>query len=513
MVNSSMSASDFSFDRKEAVQKSAELLRDLGTAFFPLDVKWILSAFGKQIIPLTYEKLKENNGKDKTLPKFDPRLMSKDGFCSRVTDIHFRFGKEPVCGSIWYICYDHKSLESRMRFTLMHELGHICLSHHQYFQKDTLIDLEDNPQYRVADNQADFFSTNILAPAPAVFRLLQEHGFSYVRGRVPGWQLTDQNAPFLRNLGKVPSPEMLVATAFGLSMAATHRRLSELPIELEIWNKLDPELRTAVANIPYRAGWYCWVCHTRRRTTSLYCPGCGAWMHYEFQDRGRFAKPVMSLRPNGQFAFCSVCGNNEFAEDDLFCSVCGSPIVNECENALHTDGDFIRSGMWVVRGTHRCRPTDIYCGACGMHTAFGRNHGPRTNMWLPKPDSDQCRMAETSYSPVFAEEEDTLRKCPSCGSTRTMRDGRYCAECKQPLENVCSSGGKGTHSCGLNDRYCRTCGNPTIFFEQGFLPDYRESETYAALLKAEKGIGKRHLNLVMIQTDGTVLSKKQEGIS
>ena len=78
---------------------------------------------------------------------------------------------------------------------------------------------------------------------------------------------------------------------------------------------------------------------------------------------------------------------------------------------------------------------------------------------------------------------------------------------------MCSSGGKGTHSCGLNDRYCRTCGNPTIFFEQGFLPDYRESETYAALLKAEKGIGKRHLNLVMIQTDGTVLSKKQEGIS
>jgi Domain of unknown function (DUF955). len=130
-----MSASDFSFDRKEAVQKSAELLRDLGTAFFPLDVKWILSAFGKQIIPLTYEKLKENNGKDKTLPKFDPRLMSKDGFCSRVTDIHFRFGKEPVCGSIWYICYDHKSLESRMRFTLMHELGHICLSHHQLFSE------------------------------------------------------------------------------------------------------------------------------------------------------------------------------------------------------------------------------------------------------------------------------------------------------------------------------------------------------------------------------------------
>ena len=49
-----MNAYDRSYERIKAVQKSAELLRDLGTAFFPLDVIGALSAFGKQINLVQY---------------------------------------------------------------------------------------------------------------------------------------------------------------------------------------------------------------------------------------------------------------------------------------------------------------------------------------------------------------------------------------------------------------------------------------------------------------------------
>ena len=187
-------------------------------------------------------------------------------------------------------------------------------------------------------------------------------------------------------------------TAFGLSQAAAQRRLSELKDELEIWKNLDSKLYEQIERIAHRSGWYCWVCHTRRRTTSPYCPGCGKGWDYEYKDNGRLSRPVMGLRENGQFAFCSVCGNTEYPEDAAYCPICGCPVINECENASHTDGDFIRSGMQVIRGTHRCRPTDIYCGTCGVLTSFGAQHGPRKNMWLPDKKSE--RTLGTSY-PLF----------------------------------------------------------------------------------------------------------------
>ena len=59
-MNISMNVFDRSFERKEAVQKSAEILRDMGTAFFPLDVYELLSAFGKQINLVPYAMLRKN---------------------------------------------------------------------------------------------------------------------------------------------------------------------------------------------------------------------------------------------------------------------------------------------------------------------------------------------------------------------------------------------------------------------------------------------------------------------
>ena len=503
--NISMSAYNCSFERKEAVQKSAELLRDMGTASFPLDVQGLISAFGQQIRLMTYEELKKNQEEKRTdMPHLgvDPKMMSKDGFCTRIHDGLFEYAGNAVEGSVWYVYYDDTSWKSRIRFTLMHELGHITLNHHQLLHMDTLIGLEDNPEYKAADKQADLFSVNILAPAPAVFRVLKGHGFSY-NARKIDWQLKDPDAPFLRNLGSVPNPEVLIMTAFGLSQSAANRRLKELPAELDLWKQVDPKLYRFVESIPHRAGWFCWVCHARRRTTSLYCPSCGKAYHYEFKDFGAFSRPVMGLRENGQFEFCSVCGNADFPKDATYCPICGCPVINECENAYQTDGDFIRSGMEIIRGTHRCKPNDIYCGTCGVLTAFGANHGPKKNYWLPTPESDRCRTMSAHYPEVFRMIKGKLPKCPACGSTKTMRDGRYCADCKQPLQNVCISDGQGAHACGPNDRYCSICGKPTIFNQAGWLPDYAESETFAELKDAEKHPAKKRA-LMMIQQDGEI---------
>lgn len=500
-MNILMNAFDRSFGRKEAVQKSAELLRDMRTASFPLDVYGLLSTFGQQIQLVPYAELETNP--DKNAAGVNPQMMSKDGFCTRIRDALIEYGDKFVEGSVWYVYYDDTAWKSRIRFTLMHELGHITLRHHQLLNMDTLIDLDSNPEYKAADKQADLFSINVLAPAPAVYRILKEHGFTYDKKKAD-WQLTNPNAPFLQNLGDVPHPEVLIMTAFGLSQPAANWRLHELPLELEVWKQIDPDLYNLVEKLPHRSGWFCWVCHTRRRTTSMYCPGCGKGFHYEFKDFGKFSRPVMGLRKNGQFEFCSVCGNEDFPEDAEFCPICGNPVVNECENAFQTDGDFIRSGMEIIRGTHRCRPGDIYCGTCGVLTAFGRRHGPKENMWLSNPTSDRCRIVKTHYPEVIPTDDGRLLKCPACGSTRTMRDGRYCADCKQPLQNVCDSEGKGAHSCEANDRYCRICGKPTIFHRAGWLTEYTETSEFAELLSAEKRGMKKHASRLLIQPDGEI---------
>lgn len=498
------------FGRVKAVRAAAELLRCIGTAFFPLEHENVVSRFKGQILLFTYEAIKDKGALQAAGLNIDPKDVSKDGFCLRLQDSLIRSGEVNLPGSKWNVFYEDNSQPARIRFTLMHEIGHIMLGHHQQLEADALIGLEGDPRYRLADAQADAFSISALAPAPAVYRLLHGHGFSCViRKGLPSWELTDPDALFLRNLGNPPNPEELVMTAFGLSQAAAHRRLMELASDMKLWDRMDPELYAAVENIPHRSGWYCHVCNTRRRTSSLYCPGCGAHHYYEYKDFGKFSPPVIGLRENGQFEFCSVCGNDQYPEDALFCPICGCPIVNECENAYTTDGDFIRSGMWVVRGTHRCKASDIYCGKCGVVTAFGRRYGPKENMWT-KHSKERRRMAGTRYPRVFDVKDGRLQACPACGSTRTMRDGRYCADCMQPLQNVCTSGKGEKHFCGLEDRYCPICGQPTVFFQAGFLPEYKESETFQHLLKTEGLRENQKQTPLVIKDDGRIADARKE---
>lgn len=507
----SMNASDYSIDRAKAVRVSAEVLREAGVTTYPLDIRYLISAF-RQIDLLTYKDLDQISKMRGTESKMAFRSVSKDGFCTRFRDVLVDFRTESMTGNKWEIYYNENSLKARLRFTIPHEMGHILLGHHQALNEDTLTGMDNNPAYVAADTEADLFSINLLAPAPAVLRLLQAHGYAFDRKEIPPWKLTNPQAPFLRYLGSdAPEAEQLVMTAFGLSQTAAHRRLNELPMELRIWRDLDADLYSYVEKLDHRAAWFCWVCHTKRRRASLYCPGCGHAWHYEYLDPGKPAKPVMSLRENGQFEFCSVCGNADLPEDAVYCPVCGCPVMNECENAFQTDGDFIRSGMEIIRGTHYCRPTDIFCGDCGVVTAFGRRYGPKENMWTKNPGSDRCRTEKTVYPAVLSAENGQLVKCPSCGSERSIRNGRYCAECMQPLENYCTSEEKAGHPCDPNDRYCRICGSPTAFQKLGLFPDWRESEQFRELKEREKKkLSRPQAPLLVIQQDGAIRKALQE---
>ena len=91
-----MSAYNADFHREKAVRTSAELLRDSGIAFFPLDIRRLLkNSFSHQIKLIPYKELGEISLKESADGITDPRTLSKDGFCMRVRDVLIDLGSGP----------------------------------------------------------------------------------------------------------------------------------------------------------------------------------------------------------------------------------------------------------------------------------------------------------------------------------------------------------------------------------------------------------------------------------
>ena len=72
------------------------------------------------------------------------------------------------------------------------------------------------------------------------------------------------------------------------------------------------------------------------------------------------------------------------------------------------------------------------------------------------------------------------------------------------------SDGTGSHACDPNDRYCRACGKPTLFYQAGLLPDYSQTETFTALRQAEADAIKPQTFQLMIDSDGRMIILNQE---
>lgn len=75
--------------------------------------------------------------------------VSKDGFCMLAEDLI-----NNVVVVQWYIFYNDNQPMERIRFTLMHEIGHIVLNHKEGSD--------------IAEAEANFFAKYALAPPPLV---------------------------------------------------------------------------------------------------------------------------------------------------------------------------------------------------------------------------------------------------------------------------------------------------------------------------------------------------------
>jgi hypothetical protein len=81
----------------------------------------------------------------------------KQEFCFKKSEDAFSILINYGTHSEWRIYYNAEVGDRRIRFTLMHELGHICLDHQQ--------------ENEVAEAEANFFAKNILVP-PCIIQLM-----------------------------------------------------------------------------------------------------------------------------------------------------------------------------------------------------------------------------------------------------------------------------------------------------------------------------------------------------
>lgn len=106
------------------------LYRDYGVNTVPIDFEDLADKMGIRLVP--YSSLKKDQKK-----KF--LTLSKDGFSN--------LNKKEKC---YYIYYNDDVAWQRVRFTIMHEIGHIVLGHSEYSEKN--------------EAEANFFSRSALAP-------------------------------------------------------------------------------------------------------------------------------------------------------------------------------------------------------------------------------------------------------------------------------------------------------------------------------------------------------------
>lgn len=110
-------------------QKASEVIISCDVKRFPLDCFKILSCYGYKIYP--YSRIKKEN----------PELYQ---MCIRYSEDAFHIGSKRL------IAYNDAKPRGRIRFSLMHELGHHILEHRH--------DIPSN------EWEADYFANNLLAP-------------------------------------------------------------------------------------------------------------------------------------------------------------------------------------------------------------------------------------------------------------------------------------------------------------------------------------------------------------
>lgn len=264
-----------------------------------------------------------------------------------VQEIIDEFQTEDACviriKNIYTIAYnDTMESTTRIRFTLMHEIGHIVLGHLVEFEETTFNrgGLTES-EYDVLEREANAFARNVLAP-PFIVEKLNGNSHRF---------LIDDTSGF-----------------FNISQAAVRTRLQMLSWDLQHISAHIPALLTRFQGYinSILDSKQCVRCsHLFINRFASHCPICSHTRFVKKRGENIMIYSGFIVDENSRLIECACCNNEEIGDYDVFCKVCSYPLVNKCTSIEYGYGGSIE---WkceeLAAGNAR------YCTKCGGETVF-----------------------------------------------------------------------------------------------------------------------------------------------
>jgi len=236
----------------------------------------------------------------------------------------------------YHILYNEKIGSSgRIRWTIMHEIAHIALTHFIDFPETRLSRGGISPkEYDVLEKEADFFTAYVLAP-PIVL-----------------YELGMKSASQIQNICK-------------LSKAASENRFNHLN-NWNPWGYVDRSAIRVMLNFyDFIHRKHCPNCdYDFVYKEAVFCPICRKKVKWG-KGSGTMIYDGYELDENGYPSVCPRCENEEIDKEGNHCKICGVPIVNKCTGTVYDrQADESYECGTIASGNAR------YCIKCGEITTY-----------------------------------------------------------------------------------------------------------------------------------------------
>lgn len=233
-------------------------------------------------------------------------------------------GKTILTDGVYSIAYnDLQNSQGRIRFTLMHEIGHIYLNHLIDFENTELSQCGlSKAENTILENEANAFARNVLAPVSMIN------------------QLKDKS---VKN----------ISSRFGLTPSAAKTRISFLQQDNKFY--IESGMLYRMQNI-FRSFFYkkkCPICNFETiQQYGKHCTICGSTNLY-WGDGDKMKYPLLNTYENGKLCDCPKCKNEVTNLEGNYCQICGTYLINECPSCQTQLPSNAR-----------------YCNMCGNHSTF-----------------------------------------------------------------------------------------------------------------------------------------------